>query len=170
MSSFKDAEGRNWIIAVNVPTIKAVRELDTDNVVNLAETSGDVIDRLEADLVLLVDVLWVLCEKQAKEAGVTEVQFGEALLGDAIEEATKALIEAMVNFTPGQRRLLLRKAIETTATVRDKGTKLALAKLEDPELMAKVEAEMEVEMDRRVKNGLMQLTSAMNSPDKPESK
>ena len=164
MSTF-EAGGHTWKIAVNVPTIKDVRELDVD----LADAGPDVIEQLERDPVLLVDVLWVLCRDQAKTLSVTDQQFGEALVGDPIGDATTALIEAIVDFSHGRRKSLLLKAMEKAEEVQQKGTDLALAKLDDPELITRVVSAIQDKVETEVEAALTQLTSATNSPDKSES-
>ena len=156
MSKFTDSQGRAWVLVVNVGAIKATREaLDLD----LADASPSTIDRLAEDFCLLVDVLWVLCKKQADALGVNSEQFGESLVGDPIDEAASALIKAIVDFFPGQRKLLLRKATEKATEVRSKAEALALAKLDDPELMAQVTEAMEARMNADIEATLTRLNS-----------
>lgn len=164
MSMFKDNNDREWTIAINVPTIKAVREIDID----LGDETYASMDRLSGDVVLLVNVLWLLCENQAKAINVTEEQFGEALVGDAIERAVIALMQARVDFSHGQRKSLLQAAIKATSEVRETAYDLALAKLESPELKTQVQKAMTTRMDAEIKKTLTRLSSATSSPEPPE--
>jgi hypothetical protein len=129
---------------------------------DLADSSPKTIDKLIADPCALVDTLWVLCRKQALEKNVTDEQFGAALVGDTIDDATSALIEAIVDFTPGQRRLLLRKAVDKSTEVMRKAESLALAKIDDPDLMKQVEQAITQRMDEDIKTALTRLNSPMN--------
>ncbi len=122
MRTFKDNAGRDWAIAVNTSAIKRIRsemEIDLMDVVE-----GDLLKRLYADPILLVDVIYVACRPQADAAGVTDEQFGEAMAGDAIDRATAALVEELVDFFPNRRdreraRKVLAKVDATVERVQD---------------------------------------------------
>ncbi len=101
MKTFKDNAGRDWTVAVNVATVKRLRDLLDVDLMKVVE--GDLIERLYSDPVLLVDVLYVLCKPQADAAGIASEQFGEAMGGDAIELATAALIDGIIDFFPNRR-------------------------------------------------------------------
>lgn len=110
MARFKDNAGREWSLSLNVNILKQVRsELEVD-LLDLAH--GAVLDRLANDPALLVDVLYLIAKPQAERASVTAEQFGEAMVGDALDAASEALIEALVEFLPSKKRGLLRKLME----------------------------------------------------------
>jgi len=148
MRTFNDNAGRSWSLALNVWTVKKVRDLLGVDLLDLggesATGSSDkkpgLLFRLIADPVLLVDVLYVVCKDQADGAGVTDEQFGRAMGGDAIDAATKAFLEELADFTPSPRdRARARKVIETTWAMIDKAQDVLDAKAEK-ELPAAVEA------------------------------
>ena len=148
MRTFKDNAGRTWSVTLNVLQMKRIRAhlgIDLVNVITLdagGKVKVDLVDRIANDPCLLVDILWVCVEDEAKAAGVTDEEFGRALAGDAIDEATKALLDELVDFFPGARRLFLKKAVDLARKYTAE-TKDALAKaLEDPELERRVEESM----------------------------
>ena len=104
MRSFKDNQGRSWQIALNVYEMKRIRALlgiDLVNVITLDKDGAvkvDLVDRIANDPCLLVDILWVLVEAEAKEDGVSDVDFGCSLAGKSIEEATQAFLDELVDF------------------------------------------------------------------------
>jgi len=55
----------------------------------------------------LVNILYVLCEEQCAERGMTDVQFGEMLMGSLFSRAWESFMEELVNFIqhPEQRTL-----------------------------------------------------------------
>ena len=113
MASFKDSKNRDWIVSVDVATIKVVRaRLSIDNqpvdLTQIANKDGVLLDRLARDVCFLVDLLWVLCEEQAPGKNVDEIEFARGLVGDGIDSASSALIEAMIDFFPRERRELLK--------------------------------------------------------------
>lgn len=110
MASFKDNAKRDWSLSLNVNILKLIkRELEVD-LLDLAH--GAVLDRLANDPALLVDVLYLTCQSQAERANVTAEQFGEAMVGDALDAASEALVDALVEFLPGKKRALLHKLME----------------------------------------------------------
>lgn len=105
MKTFKDDSGRQWSLAVNVTSIKRVRDLCKVDLLTIVE--GKLIDQLLRDPFTLVNVVYVLCKPQADERGISDEQFGEAMAGDAMEGATTALLEDLSHFfRPGQRAAL----------------------------------------------------------------
>ena len=108
MRKFKDEAGREWIVRVDVGTIRRARDrhsIDLDGILSESEP----LRRLADDIVLRVDILWCCVEEQAKQRGVTAGQFAEGLYGEAIESATEALMEAIIDFFPKSRRDLMLK-------------------------------------------------------------
>ncbi|RIK72136.1 MAG: hypothetical protein DCC68_26745 [Planctomycetota bacterium] len=122
MPSFKDTNGREWLVTLNVAQVKRVRERLGVNLADLQE--GNLLTRL-ADPVLLVDVLFVLVQPQADENSVTDEQFAASLGGDTLSAASTALLEALCDFFPLPTRLMLRKVLaQTQARQADAVTKI----------------------------------------------
>ncbi|MFO7971921.1 MAG: hypothetical protein R6U40_09240, partial [Desulfobacterales bacterium] len=70
------------------------------------------LERLADDPVLLVDVLYVLCEEQAQRDGVSDEDFGRGLRGDALDAAARAFLEALADFCPSRKARLIRGLVE----------------------------------------------------------
>ena len=162
MAKFSDAKDREWIVDVTVGTIKKVRKaLDID----LADPSGADVNRMVDDPVLLVDTLWLLCEDQAKEKKITDEDFGRGLVGDPIELATTALLDAVADFFPGPKRSLLRKATEKMTAIRRKAEAIAMEKIDDPQIEKKLEAVMIKRIDVELNAVLTRLNGPTNLPE-----
>jgi len=143
MKAFKDNAGRTWEVEVTTAAVKRVRGLvDVDLVAGTL--SGDLLDRLADDPILLCDLIYALCKPQADREGVSDEDFGRAMAGDAIERATAALLEELVGFFPSPKRRILRKALDKMETLQ--GVALAWA---DEKLDG---TEMEDELRRRLAN------------------
>jgi len=143
MKAFKDNASRTWEVEVTTAAVKRVRGLiDVDLVAGTL--SGDLLDRLADDPVLLCDLIYALCRPQADREGVSDEDFGRAMAGDAIEQATAALLEELVGFFPSPKRRILRKALDKLETLQ--GVALAWA---DEKLDG---TEMEDELRRRLTN------------------
>ncbi|MEW6197753.1 MAG: hypothetical protein AB1601_03690 [Planctomycetota bacterium] len=128
MKTFTDNAGRTWTIAINVDVLKRVRGLVDVNLLDILD--GKLIERLYRDPVLLCDVVYAVCKPEADAKSVSDEDFGRAMAGDAIEQATKALLEELVLFSPSPRdRANLQRVLETTWRVMDKARDLVEARL-----------------------------------------
>ena len=139
MQNFKDRDGREWQVVLNVFQMKRVRAalgVDLINVIELdkdGQVRVDMIDKIANDPCLLVDILWVLVQDQARTLNVTDEQFGTALAGDAIENATKAFLDELVDFFPGARRLFLKKAVDLARKFETENAQMLEKALASPE-------------------------------------
>ena len=151
MKSFTDIKGRAWEIVVTVATVKRVRALckvDLNSIVELDKNnkpSAELLERLSSDPVLLVDVLYAICKPQADKLGITDEDFGEAMAGDAIEHATTALLEEVIDFFPEAKRMVMQKILSASRRFSDAARK-------------KLEAELNGEFESRVVSELDRLT------------
>ena len=143
MRTFQDNAGRTWTVALNVWTVKKVRDLLGVDLLDLCGPStplgasdagkpgSGLLQRFITDPVLLVDVLYVACKDQADPLGVTDEQFGRAMAGDAIDAATRAFLEELADFTPSPRdRARARKVMDATWKLIDKAQDVLDAKAE----------------------------------------
>ena len=130
MKIWKDAEGHAYETRITVAEVRDVKTALGINLMDIA--TGDLLQRISEDVILLCDILYVINRSQAKEYGIDDVQFGRNLYGDALEEATRAFMEEMINFFPNQRtRQLLTKAMTKGQERMDKALDLAEKSLEE---------------------------------------
>lgn len=101
MKTFTDNAGRTWTVTINVDAIKRVRGLLSIDLLEILD--GKLIEKLYRDPVLLCDVVYAVCKPEAEAKSVSDEDFGRAMAGDAIEHATKALLEELVGFSPSPR-------------------------------------------------------------------
>ena len=110
MKIWHDTTGRAWTTTINVGTVKRVKNLTGKNLLDIA--GGELAAEVMSDPCLLCDILYALHQPDAEKQGVSDVQFAECLAGDAIEEATDALMNELIDFFPNsQRRNLLAQAM-----------------------------------------------------------
>jgi hypothetical protein len=80
-------------------------------------------------------VVYAVCKPEAEAKGVSDEEFGRAMAGDAIEQATRALLEDLVGFSPSRRsRANLQRVLEATWRVMDRAQDLVTARLDGGEL------------------------------------
>jgi hypothetical protein len=160
MKSFKDREGMEWAVRIDVAAAKSVREALAFDILNLED--GKTMERLIDDPVLLCDVLYVVCKDQADSRQISDVQFGRAMGGDAIEHAAMALLSELVDFFPGRKGRTLAKALAMTKTIEAKMNDRAQAILDDPALEAKIEEALLSRGTRGESSTVAQQSSAAN--------
>ncbi len=117
MKSFKDAKGDTWETVITVSTLKRVNNLlgvDLSEIITQKDgkINCDLLVKLSENPIFLVDVLFAVCKPQCEERKLSDDAFAERLLGDAISDATNALIEGMIDFFPEAKRKMLRKILE----------------------------------------------------------
>jgi len=135
---FTDSEGRTWNVVVNVSAIKRIRDALGVDLMDVA--GGDLLGRLADDPCLLVDVLYVLCKPEADTKGVSDEDFGRAMVGGVLDAASSALMKELLDFFPSALRAralakLMQKLGEQQAAIAEAAS--AMRPLVDPAAAAK---------------------------------
>jgi hypothetical protein len=141
VKTFKDNAGRTWTVGVNIATVKRVKSLLEIDLLDVVE--GKLLDKIVLDPVMMCDVVYAICKPDADKQNITDEQFGCAMAGDAIEHATEALLQELIDFFPELKRPALRAALEKFKTLQKKSTEFALKYLENPEFDKGMEKELE---------------------------
>ena len=149
MKTFTDNTGRVWTLAVNVAAIKRVRALCGVNLSSIVELDKDnnpdtkLIEQLSTDPVLLVDVLYAVCKNECDQKGISDEDFGMAMSGDAIEHATTALLDEIIDFFPEAKRLAFKKILSATRRFEEIARKRLEAIMSDGEFEDKMVSALE---------------------------
>ena len=149
MKTFTDNLGNSWTLSVTVGTIKRVRALcgvDLANIISVENGKAPnvgLLEQLAADPVLLVDVLYAVCKPEADAKNISDEDFGRAMAGDAIELATTALLDEVIDFFPEAKRRVFRKILDASRRFEQKSKQALAALLEDPTFDAKIDKALE---------------------------
>ncbi len=109
---FNDARGRTWRLTLTINKIRTIKATNGCDFGKIAD--GKLLMELGTDPERFAQVLWILCETQAKAINVTPEEFAELLDGETIDAAASATIAAVINFTRAPMRAALREVIATT--------------------------------------------------------
>ncbi len=120
MRTFRDITGREWQLRITVWDVQRVREELKIDLMDMNTGETPLVSRLHVDMILLIGVIWVCVEDQAKKFEVTPEQFGRSLGGTEVQGATKAFWDELRDFFRQQGR-------EEVAVVIEKGQELAEA-------------------------------------------
>lgn len=149
MKTFRDNKRRVWTLEVNVAAIKRVRGLCKVDLNSIVEVDSEnrptahLLEQLSSDPVLLVDVLYAICKPDADKQGVTDEEFGEAMAGDAIEQATEALLDEIVDFFPSAKRQVMKKILNATRRFEEIARTRLDRILQDEQFEAKLVSSLE---------------------------
>jgi len=100
VASFRDAQGREWVIKIDVGVMLDVQERTGLDLPVLMKSDERIADLIFGDATATARALWVLCEEQAKERHLNERNFMRLFDGNTLQEATKALLVSVANFSP----------------------------------------------------------------------
>lgn len=141
MRQFTDTEGKPWILTINVSAIRRVRDLLQVDLLDF--TDGAVIQTLMNDPIKLCDVLYVVCKPEADRENISDEEFGRRMAGDAIGNATDALLEELVNFCPSPKnRANLHRVLEAARNLQDRAMDMVAAKIGSGALDALAESSL----------------------------
>ena len=169
MTTFNDRDGVAWDLDLTIAgarKLKSRLDFDIDNVVTFDPKAGkSTLERLSTDIELLFNVIYVLCEKQCRDKGLSEEDFAAGFDGDIIEKATDALLEEIINFTPPQKRKVLLKLRQLGKQRSEQLGQMLDEILEDP----KYQEELQERMDEYLGELKKELsTSPTNVPESSE--
>jgi len=161
VQSFKDNQGREWRVEINVAAAKKCRQLAGVDLLKLPEDKFRPLAELLGDVVTFVDVLYC-CSAPADGRPATDEEFGRALGGDSIYEAAKAFKAELTGFFPSPAQ---RKAIAAVFDVMDRTDK----KLESRTLKELETLDREGEAERIVAEVLRQAGAPSTERTSPGS-
>jgi len=138
MHKFTDSAGREWQIAMSLGQARKLKDAIGIDVLD----GGDSLAKLVTDPYTTANALYLLCESQAVKADVTDEQFGESLAGDAIDLATTALMDELVDFFPKRQREALRTMLAKLTKMQDDAEAMAKEKLNSAAMDAMIAREL----------------------------
>lgn len=145
MKTFHDNTGRAWAVTINVDCIKRVRTLLDINLLDAVD--GKLLEQLVSDPILLCDCLYAICKPEADEKQISDEDFGRGMAGDAIDHATTALLEELVDFFPKGKREVLARALAKLKTFEQKTFEAAHRRIESPELEQRLQEILDAKLE-----------------------
>ena len=163
MKTFKDSKDATWEIAVNCDTVEAIKEACGVNVLDLLDPESGLSQEVRLFPPLLAKLLFAALANQAKVKEVDDREFRRRMNGDALAEASDALLEEIISFSPRHRRQVAAAVLEKNREVEHAATALALTRLADPELQTRVMAALENKLREEMAAALERLNPEIRS-------
>jgi hypothetical protein len=142
LATFTDQLGREWKLSLTVLDLKKLKTEFALDLAEFAAAQSPAFARLSSDPVLLVDVLSCLLQEQLTKLGLDERQFVAGFVGEGIERATEALIEAIANFSKPQEGRVIRAIWNKVQATRDLATQRVLDRMDSIDLPRLVETKL----------------------------
>ena len=147
MKSFTDRQGRSWTIEINYTSLRRVHALTGINLTRIVDPQANVMEQLTGDPFVLFECLVAILQPQLDEKEITAEQFGEALDEESGDKASMALIEAIIDFFPEGKRMLLKRALTKVLTAAERRQLAtldqALQAVESPEFSQAIETALD---------------------------
>jgi len=147
MKFFRDTTGRQWQLSVTAGTMKRVQALCGVNLYQIIELDDDsktsLLERLASDPILLVDVLYAVCKPQADQLHVSDSDFGEAMSGQTIDDASDALLQEIVDFFPEVKRQAMTRVLSAARRLRTAQEKQLMDLMQDPDFDRKIDSALQ---------------------------
>ena len=116
MQKFQDAEGREWVVDLNISTARSLRT----NALNVDFLDYAGILAGVNDVFFAADLLFLVCEGQAKERGLDAEGFGRGLKGRALFDGVSAFVAEYLDFFPDPSTAAkMRELVDKTAEARE---------------------------------------------------
>lgn len=98
MPHFTDSTGEKWLVDITIGTVKRIKKLLKADFGNPLLGEPAPLTRFHLDIAFICDVLFVVCQHEAKEREVSDLDFADRLSGDASYAAYIAFLEALADF------------------------------------------------------------------------
>ena len=136
--AFTDTAGRTWDATITVDTVKRLRQLGDIDFLEIVDENAKLIERLTCDPILLVDTIYLVIKPQADDQNVTDEDFGRAMAGDAIADATMALLRSIADFFSNAReRAMIHQMLDASVEAGEKAREIVARRLDEqiPKIM-----------------------------------
>lgn len=99
-STFKDSEGDEWTILLSVGLVEDVKEFAGVDLPLMMKDPKAFSTLMMEDPKRLVMAMYIMLEKQVKDRGLSERQFGKRFDRATLDRCTDAFIDAIIAFYP----------------------------------------------------------------------
>ena len=111
LNHFSDTKNRKWVLKMTVGKVRQIRETLGVDITHAIDPTKSVVDDIANDPVLMFDIIYLCCLEQMESTKVSGEDLADAISGDTIEDAAKALIDAIIDFFPRSKTEVIRESL-----------------------------------------------------------
>lgn len=166
-TGFKDTKGNDWNASITVGALRRVlAQTSIDLTRLLDDEKAEAVQKLLANPITIADVVYAVIEPQAVAKSIDAAAFGELLEGEALAQATDALLDSLVVFFSARQAEMGRAFGKVLQNYRTASQTVWSRAAEMVSSMDATEAANQAfEAELRKRGGL--LTSGQSSGDSP---
>ena len=115
-NKFKDSQGREWSLDINVRSYMAIKKELNIDIANIFDDDNNWLENMMTldDLGLLLEIIGHCLGDQLEKKEVSEDDFYGSLGGESLQNAASALCQAIVNFIPAHKREPLQQLMKSS--------------------------------------------------------
>jgi len=111
INQFTDTMGRKWPIKMTVGKVRQVRDRLGVDITDAIDPTKNVVDQIANDPVLMFDIIYLCVQEKMEQENIEAQSLADAISGDTIEEASVALINAIIDFFPKSKTEVIRESL-----------------------------------------------------------
>lgn len=144
LMKFEDDKGREWSMKIDASTYLRLREdeIDLGKIFDPEQTFLEEL-LLGDNMFAFLGIIGMITESQRETEGISKEDFYDSLGGAAIEHATLAFIQAIINFSPAPKRPAMQAVIDQMRKGIEKSAMKVTEMITDPEMSQKIEQMIE---------------------------
>lgn len=150
-TQFKDSKGQIWNININIGHYLALKSKLGIDITESFDSEGSWMSKLAThdNIELLLGMIDILLESERLSRDLTLDQMYEGMNGDVIADATNALIEGIVLFSPAHKQKALRLIVDSATVGMERA--IVLMEKEEIELREKMIPMIDAELAKLIK-------------------
>lgn len=129
MQFVKDKNGQDWPVEITVGSIARIRAVSDGRFDLYRPEKDNLASTLADDLVTFWELLWFICEVEAKTRNVTAEQFGQGMADELLIDAQTKFLREWSDFFRRLAKPAQQTVIETAIKANQKALELVRAKL-----------------------------------------
>lgn len=144
LMTFEDDKGREWSMKVDASTYLRLREDDID-LSKLFEPENKFLEELllGENMFAFLGIIGMVTESQREKEGISKEDFYDSLGGSAIEGATLAFIQAIINFSSAPKRPAMQAVVDQMRKGIEKSATKVMEMLTDEKMERKIDQMIE---------------------------
>ena len=147
-TQFKDSKGHIWTININIGHYLALKSKLGIDISESFDSEDNWMTRLAAheNIEVLLNMIDILLESERLSRELTLDQMYEGMNGDVVADATNALIEAIVLFSPTHKQKALRLIVDSVNVGMER--MVAMVEQEEKEIREKMIPMIDAELQK----------------------
>ena len=151
-TQFKDSKGQIWNVNINIGHYLALKSKLGIDISESFQSADNWMTRLAShdSIETLLGMIDILLESERKSRDLTLDQMYEGMNGDVIADATNALIEAIVLFSPAHKQKALRLIVDSVTVGMERA--MVMVEKEETEIREKMIPMIDAELHKLSKS------------------